>query len=94
MIHSRIIKVNPCAFVFYREVPKYKKKTTIIYTAPCGRRVRNMQELHRYLRLCKSSMSVDLFDFDFWVNALSEFQLNEKLKKYIVQEVGIKFVLV
>lgn len=46
-----------------------------------------MQELHRYLRMCKSEMSVDLFDFDYWVNALSEFTLSERLRKHIVKEV-------
>lgn len=74
-------------FLFQRELPKFKKKSTILYTAPCGRRIRNMQELHRYLRVCRSDMSVDLFDFDYWVNALSEFTLSEKLKKHIVKEV-------
>lgn len=82
---------NPLSIPLYcgwqRELPKFKKnKHVILYTAPCGRRLRNMQELHRYLRICKSNMSVDLFDFDFWVNALSEFTLSDKVKRYIVQE--------
>ncbi|XP_034249281.1 histone-lysine N-methyltransferase eggless isoform X2 [Thrips palmi] len=81
---------NPLSIPLYcgwqRELPRFKKKSTILYTAPCGRRLRNMQELHRYLRICKSEMSVDLFDFDYWVNALSEFTLTDKLKKHIVQE--------
>jgi histone-lysine N-methyltransferase SETDB1 len=32
-----------------------------------------MEELHRYLRLTKSNMAVDLFDFDFWVHCFAEF---------------------
>lgn len=34
-----------------------------------------MEELHRYLRLTKSNMAVDLFDFDFWVHSFAEFVL-------------------
>lgn len=81
---------NPLSIPLYcgwqRELPKFRKKSTIMYTAPCGRRLRNMEELHKYLRLCRSAMSVDLFDFDFWVNALSEFTLTDKVKKFMVQD--------
>lgn len=49
----------------------------VMYRAPCGRRLRNMEELHRYLRLTKSNMAVDLFDFDFWVHCFAEFVLEK-----------------
>ena len=45
----------------------------VMYRAPCGRRLRNMEELHRYLRLTRSNKAVDLFDFDFWVHCYAEF---------------------
>lgn len=54
-------------------------KRVINYKAPCGRFVRNMQELHRYLRLTDSDMTVDLFDFDFWVHCLAEFVLERNV---------------
>lgn len=44
-----------------------------MYRAPCGRRLRNIQEVHKYLRMTKSDMSVDLFDFDYRVHCLAEF---------------------
>ncbi|KAK5638380.1 hypothetical protein RI129_012675 [Pyrocoelia pectoralis] len=50
-------------------------KKDINYKAPCGRFIRNMQELHKYLRVTHSEMTVDLFDFDFWVHCLAEFVL-------------------
>lgn len=81
---------NPLSIPLYcgwqRELPKFKKKSTIMYTAPCGRRLRNMEELHKYLRLCQSNMAVDLFDFDYWVNALSEFALSDRVPKYIERD--------
>ena len=32
-----------------------------------------MNEVHMYLRITKSEMTVDLFDYDYWVNCLAEF---------------------
>lgn len=32
-----------------------------------------MEELHRYLRSTGSTLSVDLFDFDYWVRAFADF---------------------
>lgn len=36
-----------------------------------------MEELHHYLRQTSSPMSVDLFDFDYWVHCLAEFVLDK-----------------
>jgi len=45
----------------------------IIYQALCGIRLHNMEDLHRYLRITDSTLSVDLFDFDYWVRAFMDF---------------------
>lgn len=37
--------------------------------------IRNMDELHFYLMLTRSEMTVDLFDFEPWVRCLAEFVL-------------------
>ncbi|KAI4479208.1 hypothetical protein M0804_011347 [Polistes exclamans] len=61
-----------------RQLCKFPKaKKVILYQAPCGIRLRNMEELHCYLRQTNSPMSVDLFDFDFWVHCLAEFVLDK-----------------
>ncbi|XP_066600380.1 histone-lysine N-methyltransferase eggless isoform X2 [Prorops nasuta] len=61
-----------------RQICKFaKNKKTIFYQAPCGVRLRNMEELHKYLCITGSSMSVDLFDFDSWVHCLAEFVLDK-----------------
>ncbi|XP_043284861.1 histone-lysine N-methyltransferase eggless [Venturia canescens] len=75
--------------------PKGKKVT--LYQAPCGVRLRNMEELHTYLRKTGSPMSVDLFDFDYWVHCLAEFVLdkcfvNIKDLSYGVENVAIPCV--
>ncbi|XP_017794923.1 PREDICTED: histone-lysine N-methyltransferase SETDB1 [Habropoda laboriosa] len=61
-----------------RQLCKYPKgKKITLYQAPCGVRLRNMEELHQYLRKTGSPMSVDLFDFDYWVHCLAEFVLDK-----------------
>lgn len=52
-------------------------KRSVLYKAPCGRSLRNMEEVHMYLRITKSEMTVDLFDFDYWVNCLAEFVIEK-----------------
>ncbi|KOB73909.1 putative histone-lysine n-methyltransferase [Operophtera brumata] len=47
-----------------------------MYRAPCGRRLRNMPELHKYLRILQSDLSVDLFDFTPGTHCLAEFDLS------------------
>ncbi|KAL7299254.1 hypothetical protein TKK_0007844 [Trichogramma kaykai] len=54
-----------------------KGKQVILYQAPCGVRLRNMEELHKYLRITGCPMSVDLFEFDYWVHCLAEFVLDK-----------------
>ncbi|XP_011495749.1 PREDICTED: histone-lysine N-methyltransferase eggless [Ceratosolen solmsi marchali] len=61
-----------------RQLSKFPKaKKVILYQAPCGVRLRNMEELHDYLRVTNCPMSVDLFEFDFWVHCLAEFVLDK-----------------
>lgn len=58
-------------------------KRVVIYKAPCGRSLRRMDEVHMYLRITKSSMTVDFFDFDFWVNVLTEFEITSS--NYVIE---------
>ncbi|EFN63124.1 Histone-lysine N-methyltransferase eggless, partial [Camponotus floridanus] len=83
---------------WHRQLCKYSKgKKVIIYQAPCGVRLRNMEELHRYLRMTDSTLSVDLFDFDYWVRAFADFIvekcfINIKDLSYGVENVTIPCV--
>ncbi|CAH0395429.1 unnamed protein product [Bemisia tabaci] len=67
--------VLPLLFGFERVLTKLRNKGIIFYIAPCGRRLRNISEIHRYLRITKSLMTVDQFSFEEWVNCLSEFKI-------------------
>ena len=59
-----------------REVTKqsFGGNPRILYRAPCGRRLRNMDEVHRYLRFTGCQLSVDLFCYDAAIRCFSEFE--------------------
>lgn len=68
--------VLPQLHGWQRHITRCKAKKIVIYRSPCGRRLRNMEELHRYLRVTKSNLSVDLFDYDSWVHCFSEYVMS------------------
>ncbi|XP_041970175.1 histone-lysine N-methyltransferase eggless [Aricia agestis] len=59
-----------------RQIVRWRGHKHVMYVGGCGRRLRNMAELHRYLRATRSDMSVDLFDFSPNTHCLAEFVLN------------------
>ncbi|XP_015115678.1 histone-lysine N-methyltransferase eggless [Diachasma alloeum] len=81
-----------------RQICKYPKgKKVVMYQTPCGVRLRSIEEVHQYLRKTKSTISVDLFEFDSWVHCLAEFILdkcfvNIKDLSYGVENVAIPCV--
>ncbi|KAF7994847.1 hypothetical protein HCN44_004319 [Aphidius gifuensis] len=78
-----------------RQLCKYSKgKKVEIYQAPCGLRLRNLEEVHKYLRVTKSTMSVDLFDFDHWVHCLAEFVLDKCFVNIKDLSYGVENVLI
>ncbi|KAL0130171.1 hypothetical protein PUN28_002046 [Cardiocondyla obscurior] len=83
---------------WHRQLCKFSKgKKVILYQSPCGVRLRNMEELHNYLRTTNSTLSVDLFDFDYWVRAFADFVvekcfINIKDLSYGVENVPIPCV--
>ncbi|CAN8027134.1 unnamed protein product, partial [Ixodes persulcatus] len=54
--------------------PSKKTKRRVFYTAPCGRRFRNIAEVAQYLALSKCLLTVDLFCFDSAVNVFAHFE--------------------
>lgn len=59
-----------------RKILKNKSKKMVEYRTPCGRNLRNMSELHRYLRDTKCSLNVDNFDFDVMIHCLAEYVID------------------
>lgn len=59
-----------------RKILRTKSKKMVEYRGPCGRNLRNMSELHKYLRTTKCSLNVDNFDFDFLIHCLAEYVID------------------
>lgn len=49
----------------------------VFYTAPCGRLLRNMSEVHRFLKLSRSKLCVDSFSFDCELQSLTEYVVSK-----------------
>ncbi|XP_040168998.1 histone-lysine N-methyltransferase eggless [Anopheles arabiensis] len=58
----------------HKTAARGQKKSVVLYRAPCGRRLRNMAELHQYLRVTDSPLNVEHFDFDPDIRALATFK--------------------
>lgn len=70
-----------------RQIGKCKWRKWVIYRAPCGRRLRNMNELHRYLRITNCSLNVDNFDYDAAIHCLGEYVI----ENHILQITDLSF---
>ncbi|XP_055385314.1 histone-lysine N-methyltransferase eggless [Condylostylus longicornis] len=69
-----------------RSIYKIKnKKTSVVYRTPCGRNLRSIEEVHKYLRLTRNELNVENFVFDPDVGCLNEYQV----KKCIVNKADI-----
>lgn len=69
---------KPLLACWDRQIVKFRNKKQIIYKAPCGRRLRNMNEVHRYLKITKNRFNVDNFDFDPTITVLSFYDNDKK----------------
>lgn len=60
-----------------RQIAKTRfNKKAVVYRAPCGRRLRDMAELHKYLRITQCPLNVDNFDFDPLIHCLAEYVID------------------
>uniref|UniRef100_A0A6P7FBF2 Histone-lysine N-methyltransferase eggless n=1 Tax=Diabrotica virgifera virgifera TaxID=50390 RepID=A0A6P7FBF2_DIAVI len=55
---------------------KSRGRREIIYKSPCARLLRNIAEVHTYLRVTRSELTIDLFDFHHNVRCLAEFNVD------------------
>lgn len=69
-----------------RKILRTKAKRFVEYRGPCGRNLRNMAELHNYLRVTKCSLNVDNFDFDYSIHCLAEYVIDSCIVQKQVSE--------
>ncbi|XP_043220666.1 histone-lysine N-methyltransferase eggless-like isoform X1 [Amphibalanus amphitrite] len=58
-----------------REIVRHRtSKRTVLYRAPCGRRLRSLDEVFHFLSITGCRLEIDCFCFDFWVHCFTEFE--------------------
>ncbi|CAH1786455.1 unnamed protein product, partial [Owenia fusiformis] len=67
--------IIPMMCSWERQLGKMQKvgRRQVFYRAPCGRRIRSMEELDYYLRVTDCLLTVDMFCFDPYLHTHSEF---------------------
>lgn len=71
---------KPLLTCWERQIIRQKANRWVLYKAPCGRRLRNMDEIRTYLLLTHCALNVDNFDFDTQIQVLSQYDVPEKDK--------------
>ena len=73
----------PIILGWNRQITKHKNfgKRSIYYVSPCGRRLRNLAEVHRYLRVTHSNLEIDFFNFEWYVYVFNYFTPERKFYK-------------
>lgn len=59
--------IIPMKLGWQRQIAKFNNngRRQVFYIAPCGRRLRSLEEVHRYLRVTKSNLEIDFFNFEW-----------------------------
>lgn len=70
--------------ILHRQVCKKRKKSVskhfaIYYVAPCGRRLRTIEEIFNYLRITESALEIDCFSFEVTVVVTTEWEPFRKI---------------
>ena len=71
----------PIILGWKRQLTKHMNqgRRTIFYVAPCGRRLRNLEEIHLYLRVTNSKLEIDFFNFEWFVHVFNEWKPERNL---------------
>lgn len=73
---------KPLLTGFERQIAKTRfNKKYVIYRAPCGRRLRDISEMHKYLRMTNCKLNVDNFTFDPLIHCLAEYVIDSFVMK-------------
>lgn len=70
---------KPLLSCWERQIVKQKAIKSIMYKTPCGRRLRNMNEVFTYLKLTDCPLNVENFTFDVAVQVLVSYDVDKSL---------------
>ena len=63
-----------------RQIVRYKNgnKRWVFYVAPCGRRLRNLNEVQKYLTVTRSDLGIDFFNYDWFLHVFNQWEPDHK----------------
>ncbi|XP_017070234.2 histone-lysine N-methyltransferase eggless [Drosophila eugracilis] len=64
-----------------RLIMRQKTKKCVVYRGPCGKSLRNLAEVHIYLRATENVLNVDNFDFTPDLKCLAEYSIDPSIVK-------------
>ncbi|XP_020815410.1 histone-lysine N-methyltransferase eggless isoform X2 [Drosophila serrata] len=64
-----------------RLIFRQKTKKNVVYRGPCGKSLRNLAEVHMYLRTTENVLNVDNFDFTPDLRCLAEYSIDPSIVK-------------
>lgn len=83
---------TPIHYGFSRQLVYFNVgQKCVWYKTPCGRIIRNVKDMHDYLIVTKSTMTIDQFDFNSWVRPMAEFKVLKSLKFMLDITAGKEF---
>uniref|UniRef100_A0A336KDJ6 CSON004398 protein n=1 Tax=Culicoides sonorensis TaxID=179676 RepID=A0A336KDJ6_CULSO len=56
-----------------RQIVKQKQRRIVFYRAPCGRRLRDTDEIYQYLKMTNCRLGIECFDYDDKLHCLAEY---------------------
>ncbi|KAG5682648.1 hypothetical protein PVAND_011987 [Polypedilum vanderplanki] len=79
---------KPLLTCWERQILKHNKSRTVIYKAPCGRRLRNYHEVFRYFEMTKCFLNIENFDFDDSIQVLSSLVVDQSLCPLFIPDIS------
>jgi histone-lysine N-methyltransferase SETDB1 len=79
---------KPLLTCWERQVVSYKNSKWIIYIAPCGRRLRNMDEIFNFLKITNCFLNVENFDFDYSMQVLSQLVIDKTACPLYIEDIS------
>lgn len=83
---------TPLHYGFIRQLVYFNAgQKCVWYRTPCGRIIRSVKDMHDYLMVTESTMTIDQFDFNSWVRPMAEFKVVKCLKFSLDISAGKEF---
>lgn len=70
-----------------RQIVRQRNYRFVVYKAPCGRRLRDMNEVFRYLNTTKCFLNVDNFDFDPSIQVLASYHVDKNTCPLFIDDI-------